>query len=91
MKGLVGLVALAVLAVWGYNAFLKPDSWQGMYEVPDGTSIGVVKFESKEECQNWLEEPYYYAPSDAYNFECGSNCKPPTSSLGLYVCEETLD
>lgn len=90
--GLVGLIIVGLLLWWGYNSFLKSDTWQGMYEVPTSNKIGVVKFDSKDDCSNWLEimqsNP---TPRSAYNFECGSNCKPPGTDIGLYRCEETFD
>lgn len=89
LGGLVWIVVVVVVGWWGYNTFIKPDSWQGMYEVSTSSAIGVVKFSNKAECQQWLEQPYS-VPGNAYNFECGSNCKPPQSANGLYRCKETF-
>jgi hypothetical protein len=63
-----------------------------MYELPGTNNIGVVKFDGKSDCADWLDEMHSSPnPSNAYSFECGSNCKAPTTDVGLYHCQDTFD
>lgn len=90
LGGIIGLVIVGLLGWWVYNTWLKPDYWQGVYETTVSNSVYATEKMSKEECMDWLVEARAN-PGERYNFECGSNCKPPTTELGVYVCESTFD
>lgn len=86
---IIGIIVLALIAWWGYNTFLKPDTWMAFYETPTSQLPGTRDFDSKNDCLNWIHDQQMY-PGDRYNFECGSNCYP-SETLGIYRCEETFD
>lgn len=84
------LIILIVLGTWAYNAWLKPDKWIGIYELPTANAVqSTYEFGSREECALW-KDAKLSNPQGAYSIECGKNCDPPDSEMGLYVCEETF-
>ena len=90
--GLVGLVIIGLLLWWGYNSFLKSDTWQAMYETSSQTAVGVgPKFDNKEECLGWINHEKRFGSGDKFGLECGSNCKPPATEIGPWRCDETVD
>lgn len=89
--GIIGLIIVGLLCWWGYNHFLKPDEWIGMYETTVQTAVGVgPTFGSKEACVTWINEQRQN-PGQRFNFECGSNCKAPQTETGPWRCDETAD
>lgn len=87
--GLIGLVLLVLIGWWAYNTWFKPDYWQGTYELPNDNIVHATgRFDTMEECSEWLAS---YRPSGSYSRECGKNCKPPETAIGVYVCEETFN
>lgn len=90
--GVIGLIILIAIGIWLGSTLLKPDKWQGMYEVPESNAIGTVSFENREACERWLDQQRVSpTPERAYGFECGSNCEPPKTDIGFYKCKETFD
>lgn len=87
--GIVTLIALVLIGLWAYNTWLKPDYWQGVYELPSVNAAQATgKYESRELCAEWLES---YQPTGSFNRECGKNCDPPKTEMGAYICEETFN
>lgn len=88
-SAVVGLVIIVALGWWGYNTWFKPSTWQGLYELPTDNIIHATQpFDSREQCEGWLNSRF---TANAYNKECGSGCKPPSTAIGSYVCEETFN
>lgn len=86
--GFISLVLVVLVGWWVYNAWLKPEYWQGTYELPSDNIVHATdKFESREQCQEWLD---LHIPPGSYSRECGKNCKPPETTIGVYTCEETF-
>lgn len=84
-----GLLILVLIVWWGYNTFIKQDTWMAFYETPSSQLPGTREFDSKNDCLNWIRDQQL-SPGDRYNFECGSNCRP-SDGIGVYRCEETFD
>lgn len=91
MKQLTVLVIIG-LVIWGCVSLfdnLKPDKWSLMYENDFGMIIVAGNYDSREECSNKLQlarhNPAMGRP------ECGSNCNPPTTINGPYVCDDTFE
>lgn len=86
---LVVIILLGIIGWWAASTFRTPQ-WSGIYGSKTTNALYEQKFSSKEECQRWLFEKRYN-PGNYENYECGSNCKPPTTEMGLYKCDETFD
>ena|SRR2546430_1984658 len=87
---IVGVIVLIAVGMWGYNHFLKPDEWSLMYENNLGVIVVAGDYSSRENCSIALGQAKQN-PSKYYRPECGSNCKPPTTISGSYVCEKTFE
>lgn len=87
--GIVGFIILLALGWLIYNAWIKPESWQGFYETTfDNVIHATGKFDSREQCAEWLRAG---DTNGSYNRECGSGCEPPTTAIGPYRCKETFN
>ncbi len=91
MQWLGTLVFLVVVFLFGsfiYQNVLRND-WIGIYESRTDNGSYSVKFSSKEECNDWLQDSVAHT-GQFLNFECGKNCEPPKSAYGYYRCSETF-
>jgi len=86
--GVIGLILLIIIGVVLFNV-LKPPVWSGIYTTSLGTSAKYQDFSDKDACAGWISSQRF--GSDTSQRECGKNCKPPTTTMGAYVCEETFD
>lgn len=89
LVGFGTLVLLVLGGQWVYNTYIRQD-WIGMYESRTSNTIYTNNFSSREDCGAWLHYKQDN-PGSYTNYECGKNCEPPTTALGLYKCQESFD
>lgn len=92
--GIIGLVLLVLIGWWVYSTWLKPVTWTGFFyydpENPYPESSWIQGgFASYDECAAWIDSKIPQDFDGSYDYECGSNCKPPQTDLGLYTCKES--
>jgi hypothetical protein len=86
---LIGLVLLVIIGVWVYNHWLKPDTWSLFYDNHLGITVRAGDYRSRDECAAKLQVARQN-PSMSHP-ECGSNCEPPETIDGAYICDETFE
>lgn len=84
----IGLLILGLIVWWVFSTFIHKE-WIGIYMSRTTNDIYTMAFESREQCADWLEERRLN-PGVYENYECGANCQPPTTPLGLYKCAESF-
>lgn len=82
------LVAFALVAC-------KADTWSGFFYPRRGNLTEFVKggpFQTVEQCRSWVDAKREELDLDRneIDYECGKNCKPPTSPNAPQVCEDTI-
>jgi len=88
VSAIIGVVVVVTIGSWAYNSFIKQE-WIGLYESRTTNAIFTESFSSREECESWVYHKRAH-PGAYTNYECGKNCEPPATELGLYKCQETF-
>ena len=91
MKIIFGILAIVVIVLL-YNYLMSP-KWS-LFVYPNGNvSEDAIKnidtYKSLEECRDGYNFNLRTFPNATY--ECGYKCKIQDKSLGLYMCEETVE
>jgi hypothetical protein len=86
--GIVVMVFFILGGVWIYNNWTNPPhKWSLIYINDYDIAVSAGEYRSRDECAHKLRlaiDRDYDSP------ECGLNCRPPETAMGLYVCKETF-
>lgn len=90
--GIGGTILLIGLCWWGYNNWVKSDTWTAyIYKNSSYSQSSTATFKdlgSLDECLDQVDA-YRLIGGDYYEHECGKNCKPSKDFASIDVCEET--
>ena len=95
MKNILTIAIIILLIFVAYN-FFKKETWLGFY-YPNGCLtcqedyIYSPTFKDKTSCLSWATTLKQQRGNPIDTFECGKNCKFPSTKYEAYVCEETVD
>lgn len=87
---------LIFLIFAGISYYYSREDWLGFY-YPGGCLecyeqyIYSPPFRTKMECLDWGYAMKTSRGNPKDEFECGKNCKTPSSQNDFYVCKETVD
>ncbi len=68
--------------------------WTGFYYEGGNLSADPITqagFKDSFSCLDWARNQKQILVDPEGSYECGSNCEIKNSSLGLYICDETID
>lgn len=85
------IVAVVLVANWGYNHFFKKPSWTGYfyYDLNDlDRHWKQSGLNSLDDCRNWVSDQTSRDFDGEYDYECGTGCRHDTSA-NIDICKTT--